>query len=84
MCSLAVCAWAWVSAAPRHSWLGFFGCVCVFLCALGLYPATPGWGVRCVGWVSPGTRKMTLISALETLMKSCRFLMWKFENQSSK
>ena len=40
------CGWAWVSAAPRHSWLGCWG-VCVFACALRLYPATPGWGVRC-------------------------------------
>ena len=41
-------AWAWVrvSAAPRHSWLGCWG-VCVLVCALRLYPATPGWGVRC-------------------------------------
>ena len=41
-----VCDWASVSAAPRHSWPGFWG-VCVLLCALRLYPATPGWGVRC-------------------------------------
>ena len=43
---VGVCAWAWVSAAPRHSWPGCWG-VCVLLCALRLYPATPGWGVRC-------------------------------------
>ena len=35
-----------VAAARRHSWLGCWG-VCVFVCALHLYPATPGWGVRC-------------------------------------
>ena len=46
MCGLGVCAWARVSAAPRHSWLGCWG-LCVFVCALRLYPATPGWGVRC-------------------------------------
>ena len=40
-----VCVWARVSAAPRGSWLGC-GCVCVLLCALRLYPATPGWVVR--------------------------------------
>ena len=40
------CAWARVLAAPRHSWLGRWG-VCVLVCALRLYPATPGWGVRC-------------------------------------
>ena len=45
VCGVAVCAWARVSAAPRHSWLGCWG-VCVFVCALRLYPATPGWGVR--------------------------------------
>ena len=41
-----VCAWAGVSAAPRHSWVGCWG-VCVLVCALCLYPASPGWGVRC-------------------------------------
>ena len=40
------CAWAPVSAAPRHSWLGCWG-VCALVCALRLYPATPGWAVRC-------------------------------------
>ena len=39
------CVWARASAAPRHSWLGCCG-ACVFVCALRLYPATPGWGVR--------------------------------------
>ena len=46
VCGVDVCAWARVSAAPRHSWLGRWG-VCVLVCALCLYPATPGWGVRC-------------------------------------
>ena len=46
VCGVGVFAWAPVSAAPRHSWLGCWG-VCVFVCALRLYPATPGWGVRC-------------------------------------
>ena len=46
VCGVGVCAWAWVSAAPRLSWLGCLGS-CVFVCALCLYPATPGWGVRC-------------------------------------
>ena len=45
VCGVGVCACARVSAAPRHSWLGCWG-VCVFVCALRLYPATPGWGVR--------------------------------------
>ena len=45
VCGVGVCAWARVSAAPRHSWLGCWG-VCLFVCALRLYPATPGWGVR--------------------------------------
>ena len=40
-----VCDLARVSAALRHSWLGCWG-VCVLVCALRLYPATPGWGVR--------------------------------------
>ena len=44
VCGAGVCAWAFALAVPPHSWLG---CVCVFVCALHLYPATPGWGVRC-------------------------------------
>ena len=46
VCGVGVCAWARVSAAPRHSWLGCWG-LCVFVCALRLYPAAPGWAVRC-------------------------------------
>ena len=51
--SAGVCAWAWVAAAPRHSWLGCWR-LCVFLCVPRLYPALPGWGVRCgrVSWGS--------------------------------
>ena len=45
MCSVCLCVWAQVSAAPRGSWLGVG--VCVFVCVPPLYPATPGWGVRC-------------------------------------
>ena len=46
VCGVDVCAWSWALAAPRYSWLGCWG-VCVFACVLCLYPATPGWGVRC-------------------------------------
>ena len=46
VCGVGVCAWAWVSAAPRLSWVGCWG-VCVLVCPLRLYPATPGWGVWC-------------------------------------
>ena len=46
VCGVGVCARARVSAAPRHSWLVCIG-LCVFVCALRLYPATPGWAVRC-------------------------------------
>ena len=46
VCRVGLCAWARTSAAPRHSWLRCSG-VCVFVCALLLYPASPGWGVRC-------------------------------------
>ena len=46
VCGVGVCVWARVSAAPRHSWLGCWG-VCLLVCALRLYPATPGWGVPC-------------------------------------
>ena len=45
VCGVGVRAWARVTAAPRHSWLGCWG-VCVLVCALRLYPATPDWGVR--------------------------------------
>ena len=53
VCGVGVCAWARVSAAPRHSWLGCWN-LFVLVCALRLYPATPGWGVRrgCVCLVS--------------------------------
>ena len=44
VCGVAVCVWARVSAAPRHSLLGCWG-VCVLLCVPPLYPATPCWGV---------------------------------------
>ena len=44
---VGLCAWAPVLAAPRCSSLGCWG-LCVFVCTLRLYPATPGWGVRCV------------------------------------
>ena len=40
VCGVGVCALAWVSAAPRHSWLGCWG-VCVLVRPLCLYPATP-------------------------------------------
>ena len=53
VCGVVVCAWVRVSAAPRHSWLGCRGW-CLLVCALRLYPATPGWGVRC-GCVSLGS-----------------------------
>ena len=46
LCCVGVCAWARVSAAPRHSWPGCLG-VCVFVWALCLYHATPGWAVWC-------------------------------------
>ena len=45
VCGVGVCAWARVSAALRHSWLGCWG-VRVLVRPLRLYPATPGWGVR--------------------------------------
>ena len=45
VCGVNVCAWVRVSAAPGYSWLRCLG-VCVLVCALRLYPATPGWGVR--------------------------------------
>ena len=50
---VAVCVWARVSAAPRHSWLGCWA-VCVLVCALRLHPATPSTGARC-GFVCLGS-----------------------------
>ena len=45
VCGVGVCAWARVSAVPRHSWLGCRGS-CLLVCTLRLHAATPGWGVR--------------------------------------
>ena len=45
VCGVGVCAWARVSAAPRHSWLGCAVWVCVLGLRFRLRPATPGWGV---------------------------------------
>ena len=54
VCGVGVCVWARFFAAPHHSSLGC-GDVCVLVCALRLYPATPGWGVRCgCGCLSSG------------------------------
>ena len=54
VCVVAVCGWARVSAAPRHSWLECWR-LCVFVCALHLYAATPGWGARCgCVWLGSG------------------------------
>ena len=50
VCGVGVCSWVRFWAAPRHTWLGcccVCVCVCVFVCALRLYAANPGWGVRC-------------------------------------
>ena len=50
--SVAVCAMAWVAATPRHFWPGCWG-MCVPVCVVSLYPATPGRGVwigsECLG-----------------------------------
>ena len=45
VCGVGVCAWAQVLAAPRHSGLVCWG-VCLLVCVLRFYPATPGSGVR--------------------------------------
>ena len=60
VCGVAVCARAQVLAAPRHSWLGCWA-VCMFVCALRLYPATSGWGSWCLRWVLPGTCSCTVV-----------------------
>ena len=47
-CAVWVCMFGLGSRLPpSHSWLRCWA-VCVFVCALRLYPATPGWAVRCV------------------------------------
>ena len=46
VCGVGVCAWAPVLAAPCHSWLRWWG-LCVLVCALRLYPTSPGWAARC-------------------------------------
>ena len=49
---------------PRHSWLG----CALWVCALGLgfrlRPATPGWGLWCVGWLFPGTCSCAVVLCL--------------------
>ena len=51
---VGVSAWAQVAAASRHSCLGCWG-MCLLVCVFRLYPATPGWVVRC-GRVCLGSR----------------------------
>ena len=46
VCGLDVCAWAWVSAAPHHSWPGCWGSVRVCVRA-PLLPSHSWLGVRC-------------------------------------
>ena len=48
VCLVGLCAWARVSAAPRHSWLRCCG-VCVFVCVSRLVPFRSWLGVRCGG-----------------------------------
>ena len=55
MRGVGVCVWARVSAAPRHSWPGRALWVCVLGLGFWLRPATPGWGLWCLGWLLPGT-----------------------------
>ena len=52
---VCVCVWAQVSGAPHHSWLGCALWVCVLGLGFWLRPATPGWGLWCLGWLLPGT-----------------------------
>ena len=56
VCGVGVCAWVWVSAAPRHSWVGCWGvCVCV-RAPLIARKSMLGFVVRVSGfaiWMSP-------------------------------
>ena len=51
LCCVCVCAWGRVRAATHHSWLGCWS-LCVLVCVLPLYPATPGGlcGVSVCAW----------------------------------
>ena len=55
VCPVGVRAWARVSAAPRHFWLGCAVSVCVLGLGFGLRPATPGWGVGVCVCLSVGS-----------------------------
>ena len=71
VCGVGVCAWDRVSAAPRHSWLGCWG-VCVFVCALRLYPASSWLG--CAVWLrvlGPGFRLRTATPGWGVCMCVC-------------
>ena len=37
---------------------------CVFLCALRVYPGTPGWGLWTVSWLLPGTCSPDVVSCV--------------------
>ena len=60
VCRVGVCAWARVSAAPRHSWLGCSGSVCACVRA----PLVPrhSW-LGCVVWVCALGLGFRLLSA---------------------
>ena len=47
VCGVGVCRWAWVSAEPRHSWLG---CCGVRVCVRALLVPCPSW-LGCAVWV---------------------------------
>ena len=66
------CGWVRVSAAPRHSWLGCWG-VCALVCALRLYPATPGPGVRCgCVWLGSGSAcALPLLAGVSGFVSAC-------------
>ena len=50
-----VCAGVRAPPVPRHSWLGCASWVCVLGLRFWLRPATPDWGLWCLGWLFPGT-----------------------------
>ena len=72
VCGVGVCPWPRVSAAPRHSWLGCW-VVCVFVCGLHLYPATPCWRVRCV-CVCLGSNLVCALPLLAGVLRCVCFL----------
>ena len=76
MCGVGVCAWARVSAAPRHSWMGCWG-LCVSVCVCVRSACTPLLlaGVRGVGvcaWAQVSAAAPPLLAGVRGIWVGCR------------